>query len=246
MSRQMQNKRFADRFRLLVFDWDGTLMDSQGRIVACLARALEETGLPPLAPERLSNVIGLGLPEAARQLLPHVPESVVERFIAAYRRHYLSDKGEATPLFPGARETLQALHEAGFLLAVATGKSRRGLARSLEETGCGDLFLASRCADECFSKPHPQMLQDIMTDLDTPPEQTLMIGDTEYDLLMAANAGTASVAVSYGVHERERLLSHNPLACLDAIEEILPWLGLDEGPEKAAGATGFRDAGREA
>ena len=216
-------------FRLLVFDWDGTLMDSEARIVACLARALDDLGLPPLPRQRLSNVIGLGLPEAGRDLLPDAEPALVARFIERYRHHFLV--GDATPssLFPGARETLQRLSDAGFLLAVATGKSRRGLERSLAETECGDFFAVTRCADECFSKPHPQMLREIMTDLDTPAQQTLMIGDTEYDLQMAVNAGTAALAVSYGVHDAARLLRHGPLACLDHIAEIIPWLGIRHG-----------------
>lgn len=219
-------------FQLLVFDWDGTLMDSEAHIVASLEKALADLDLPSLPRERLSNVIGLGLSEAVRDLLPDVDQDVVADFIDRYRHHYLSADPVSSALFPGALETLSRLANAGYLLAVATGKSRHGLERSLKETGCAEFFAVTRCADECFSKPHPQMLQEIMTDLDTPSHQTLMIGDTEYDLQMAGNAGTAALAVSYGVHERERLLQHGPLGCLDHIAEIIPWLGIPhEGRE---------------
>lgn len=225
----MNMKSTSSPFQLLVFDWDGTLMDSEARIVACLGMALADLDLPSLPRERLSNVIGLGLPEAVRNLLPTADEHLMTRFIERYRLHFLAGDQVASTLFPGVLETLRRLGEAGFMLAVATGKSRRGLDRSLAETGCADLFVASRCADECFSKPHPQMLLEIMADLDTPPHETLMIGDTEYDLQMAGNAGTAALAVSYGVHERARLLQHGPLACLDDIAEIIPWLGVRHG-----------------
>lgn len=216
-------------FQLLVFDWDGTLMDSEARIVACLEMALADLGLPALPRERLSNVIGLGLPEAVRDLLPEADHELVARFTDRFRHYFLSPDPVPSALFPGALETLIRLADAGYLLAVATGKSRRGLDRSLAETGCAGLFTTTRCADECFSKPHPQMLLEIMTDLDTPPHETLMIGDTEYDLQMAGNAGTAALAVSYGVHDPARLLRHGPLACLDDISEIIPWLGIRHG-----------------
>jgi len=229
----MNTKTTAPLFHLLVFDWDGTLMDSEARIVACLEMALADLGLPSLPRERLSNVIGLGLPEAVRDLLPDAGHELVARFIDRFRHHFLSPEPVPSTLFPGVLETLTRLADAGYLLAVATGKSRRGLDRSLTETGCAGLFAITRCADECSSKPHPQMLLEIMTDLDTPPHQTLMIGDTEYDLQMAGNAGTAALAVSYGVHERARLLQHGPLACLDHIAEIVPWLGVRHGEREA-------------
>ena len=219
-------------FQLLVFDWDGTLVDSEGRIVACMEAAFQDLDLTPLPRDQLRDVIGLGLAEAVARLLPRADESLRRRFVERYRHHYLARSGAPTPLFPGARRTLERLAADGYLLAVATGKSRRGLARSLEETGCAHLFAVTRCADECFSKPHPQMLQEIMTDLDTPPERTLMIGDTEYDLLMARNAGVPRIGVSYGVHGRERLLRHAPLVCLDRIEALPPWL---EGQDDSRG-----------
>jgi len=209
---------------LLVFDWDGTLMDSEARIVDCLELALADLDLPLLPRDSLKDIIGLGLQEAIHQLMPELDEIMAQKFTERYRAHYLSEQQCPTKLFPGTLETLQALSQQGHMLAIATGKARRGLDRSLTDSGCGDLFVASRCADECFSKPHPQMLLEIMTLLDTPPEQTLMIGDTEYDMLMAQNAGAHALAVSYGVHERSRLLQHGALECLNDIRDIIGWL----------------------
>ncbi len=209
-----------NRFKLLVFDWDGTLMDSEAQIVSSLTNVIAELELDERTNPALRNVIGLGLPEAIRQLYPDEEKDIVERFIERYRHHFLSGNQGASVLFAGAIDVIRRLHAEGYLLAVATGKSRRGLDRSLDETKSGEYFHVTRCADETFSKPHPQMLLEIMTDLDVGPDETLMIGDTEYDLQMAAEAGTASLGVTYGVHELERLLAHQPLACLDDISEV--------------------------
>lgn len=211
-------------YKLLVFDWDGTLMDSEVRIVSCLSMTLSDLSLPALGRDALLNVIGLGLPEAVGALLPDADAALVRRFIDRYRYHFLSDHHAPAVLFPGARETLAMLDARGYLLAVATGKGRRGLEQSLDDTGCRNLFSVTRCADETASKPDPRMLREIMDIAGVAPVETLMIGDTEYDLQMARNAGTHALAVSYGVHARERLLACEPLGCLDAVTEILPWL----------------------
>jgi phosphoglycolate phosphatase len=157
-------------------------------------------------------------------LYPDADVVTREAFVHHYREHFLSSQQLPSLLFPGALETLQQLHQQGYLLAVATGKSRRGLDRSLEETDTRGLFHATRCADECFSKPHPQMLLEIMSVLDIMPVNTLMIGDTEYDMLMASQAGAAALAVDYGVHDRQRLLEQQPLDCLSDIRELHGWL----------------------
>jgi phosphoglycolate phosphatase len=211
-------------FRLLVFDWDGTLMDSEARIVSCLSMTLDDLGLAPVPRAQLLNVIGLGLPEVARALLPGEGVEKIHRFVDRYRYHFLSDHLAPSRLFPGALETLQELDRRDYLLAIATGKGRAGLQRALEDAACGALFVATRCADETASKPNPRMLLELMEAAGVAPSDTLMIGDTEYDLQMARNAGVDAVAVSYGVHERERLLGYAPLACLDEIGEIVPWL----------------------
>ncbi len=207
-------------FKLVVFDWDGTLMDSEAQITHSLANVITELALAERSHHELRNVIGLGLPEAIRQLYPDEGGDLIDTFVERYRHHFLAGKHGASVFFKGALAVIQRLHRDDYLLAVATGKSRRGLNRVLQESGTGDYFHITRCADETFSKPHPQMLLEIMAVLDVAPEETLMVGDTEYDLQMAAEAGTASLAVTYGVHSRERLLRHRPLACLNDISEV--------------------------
>ncbi len=211
------------RFELIVFDWDGTLVDSQEQIVGSMLAACADLAMAPPAREAIKDIIGLGLPEALDALFPGTGPEVRLRITDTYRRHFL---GTAMPskLFPGVQDTLHELYGQGYLLAIATGKGRRGLDRSLAETGLEDLFHATRCADESFSKPHPQMLLDLLEGLGVEPAHTLMVGDTEYDMQMACNAGTASLAVGYGVHHEQRLLGHNPLGCINAIADIKQWL----------------------
>lgn len=209
-------------FDLIVFDWDGTLMDSEAHIVASMERAIADLKLPALSRPTLSNVIGLGLAEAIARLLPAEGPAVRQSMVDRYRHHYF-DQDLSEP-FDGAGEVLRDLTNQGYLLAVATGKGRRGLDMVLESTGFGEYFHLTRCADETRSKPHPQMLQEIMDVLGVEPKATLMVGDTEYDLQMAHNAGAASLAVDYGVHARDRLLQCNPLGCLDNIQRLPGWL----------------------
>lgn len=210
-------------YRLLVFDWDGTLMDSEAQIVRCMQAAMGDMELPVLAPPRIRDIIGLGLKEAIDRLFPGQDDAFHARMVERYRHHWLgSERG--SELFEGAERTLVELRERGYLLGVATGKGRQGLDKVLVETGLGALFDATRCSDETRSKPDPLMLQEIMTVLGVTPDRTLMIGDTEYDLVMARNAGVDAMAVGYGVHTPERLLEHGPLDCLERIDQLLPWL----------------------
>ncbi len=211
-------------FELIVFDWDGTLMDSEARIVACIQAAFADLGLAEPTRDAARDIIGLGLEEAMERLLPTASSGLRARLVTGYRHHFLVTDQTASVLFPGARETLEWLAMRGLRLAVATGKSRVGLNKSLAETGMEGVFHATRCADETFSKPNPQMLFELMDELGARPEETLMIGDTEYDLEMARNAGVRSLAVSYGVHSPGRLLLHGPLACLDSLAAIPDWL----------------------
>lgn len=215
-------------FKLLVFDWDGTLMDSEARIVACMRAAIEELGLEPLSYAQMSNVIGLGLNEAIDMLFPGADEHFAGEFVDRYRHHFLGTEQRPSQLFPGAYDTLKALYSAGYWMAVATGKGRRGLDKALAETGCAEFFHVTRCADEAASKPHPEMLLDILQVMAVEPQQSLMIGDTEYDMQMARNASTHALAVSYGVHTVERLLRHEPLGCLNDIRELPAWLSAGE------------------
>lgn len=210
------------RFELLVFDWDGTLMDSEAHIVASMQRAMSDIQLPEMAREKIRDIIGLGLREAINRLLPEESDAVHIALVDRYRYHYFTD--DPCEPFEGVEPVLQQLSKQGYLLAVATGKGRRGLNRVLQSTGFGEYFIETRCADETCSKPDPQMLNEIMSVTGVEPVQTLMIGDTEYDLEMANAAKTASLGVDYGVHSRDRLLSCGPLACLSSISELPDWL----------------------
>lgn len=211
-------------YKLLVFDWDGTLMDSEAKIIACVDAATDELRSPRVNPDRIRNIIGLGLPEAMNSLFPERSERFRVRFVERYRHYFMEGNGLSSELFPGVQPTLQSLKEEGYLLGVATGKSRMGLERDFGVTGLGAVFDVTRCADETSSKPNPRMLEEIMDELAVVPEQTVMIGDTEYDLAMANKAGTHAVAVAYGVHGRDRLLKFNPCVCLDSITDLLEWL----------------------
>jgi phosphoglycolate phosphatase len=210
------------RIKFIVFDWDGTLMDSEAQIVTCLHAAIADLDLEPMDDNTVKNVIGLGLREAIDTLVPGRDDYFHQAFVAAYRTHWF--QSESSVLFEGAREVLDTIRQNDFLLGVATGKARRGLDRVLNDTGLTSCFHATRCADEAPSKPHPQMLRDLMAALDVLPEETIMVGDTEYDMEMATNAGVAKVAVRSGVHSGERLNRHAPLICLDRIADMPDWM----------------------
>ncbi len=210
------------RYRLIVFDWDGTLIDSQSAIVECMQEASRELGLPVPERERASHVIGLGLHDAMRIVAPELPAHRYPEFIDAYRRNFLAREDAMRP-FPGMRELLERL-KAERTLAVATGKSRRGLDRALKATRLEGHFTASRCADETQPKPHPAMLVELMEELGVARQASLMIGDTSHDLQMASAAGVDAVAVTYGAHPREGLLACGPLGCVSSVEELREWL----------------------
>ncbi len=211
------------RFELIVFDWDGTLMDSAGAIVASIQAAAVDLGLSPPTEARARHVIGLGLHDALRHVVPELEEGRYRQMAERYRHHYLS-QDQDLKLFDGAESLVRDLAAVGHLLAVATGKSRAGLNRSLAASGLGGNFHAARCADECHSKPHPQMLEQLMDELGVPSSLTLMIGDTTHDLEMARNAGTTALGVSYGAHSREALEAAAPLRCFDSIADLSAWL----------------------
>ena len=214
------------RFELLVFDWDGTLMDSAGAIVASIQASCRDLGLPAPERERAAHVIGLGLKDALSYAVPQLPPGDYGKLAERYRHHYLA-RDPDIELFPGMREMLADLKGKGHTLAVATGKSRIGLNRSLEATQLKQYFDSSRCADETHSKPHPAMLQELMRELLVAPEAALMIGDTVHDLQMALSAGVAALAVSYGAHPRDSLTALNPLACIDTPQDLASWLAIN-------------------
>jgi len=213
----------AKRFDLIVFDWDGTLLDSAAAIVTAIQSACTDLGLPPPSEARARHVIGLGLGDALRHAVPELAAEDYGRMVERYRFHYLSRDHELQ-LFSGVHELLAELAEAGFLLAVATGKSRAGLNRALQTSNLGPRFIASRCADECFSKPHPQMLHELMEELAVVPEKVLMIGDTTHDLQMARNASVSGLGVSYGAHPRSDLEALAPLAIVEHVAGLAAWL----------------------
>lgn len=210
------------KYRLIVFDWDGTVVDSHTAIAECMQEASRELGLPVPDRGRASHVIGLGLQDAMRVVAPTLPEHRYPEFVDAYRRHFRAREDTMQP-FIGMRELLRFLKEKR-TLAIATGKSRRGLERALRATGLQEEFSASRCADETHPKPHPAMLLELMAQLDFDASQALMVGDTSHDLQMAAAAGVPAVAVSYGAHARDSLMACGPLGCVSSVGALLEWL----------------------
>jgi phosphoglycolate phosphatase len=212
-----------EAYRLVVFDWDGTLMDSTGQIVAAAMATISDLGLPERQPDAVRDIIGLGLREGWHRLFPELDAEGFAAFVDAYRERFLSPAFQTARLFERAAEVVEELAGRGMVLAVATGKSRRGLDRDLQATGLGRFMAGSRTADETRSKPHPAMLLELMQGLGAAPETTLMVGDTEWDLEMARRAGVAAVAAGYGAHAPERLQRYAPLACIDRIE-LLPGL----------------------
>jgi phosphoglycolate phosphatase len=211
------------QFDLIVFDWDGTLVDSTHAIVESILGAAEDVGLPLPTEAAARGIIGLELHAAIAALFEGISDEQV-RFVAERYRYHFLVRDHAIPMFDGVAEAIEELVGEGFMLSVATGKTRRGLDRAMTTTELHPHFLASRCADECFSKPHPQMLHEIMDELGVMPERTLMIGDTSYDLQMASNAGVSSLAVSYGAQPLENLLEYAPLAHFDRFTKLHQWL----------------------
>jgi phosphoglycolate phosphatase len=210
------------RYDLIVFDWDGTVMDSTAIIARSIQAACRDMNLPVPSDEAASFVIGMGLVEALRHAVPEATESMYAPLAARYRHHYLSQDA-SIPLFEGARETIIELHESGYWLAVATGKNRNGLDRVLASTEMGKYFHASRTADQTFSKPHPAMLLEIMEELGLTEDRVLMVGDTTHDLQMAINARVDAVGVTHGAHPAELLSELNPLALLSGFNELRTW-----------------------
>ena len=209
------------RFGLVVFDWDGTLVDSLGRIVGAMQSTIAELSLPPRTDDALREGIGLGFDEVVARLFPALARADRARVRDSFRDHFLAG-GRTAQLFPGARAALERIAAGGATLAVATGKGRAGLDRELAETGLADLMVATRCVDECASKPAPDMLEQLMDCTGHARDATLMVGDSEYDLLMARAARTAAVGVAGGAHAHELLARHAPLAVVASVAELPP------------------------
>lgn len=211
------------KFDLIAFDWDGTLFDSTALIVRCIQSACRDLGLAVPRDVDAAFVIGLGLHDALRHVTPDLPPERVDELGRRYRHHYLARQHELA-LFEGTLAMLHALKARQHFLAVATGKNRTGLDQALAQSDLYGLFDATRTADETASKPHPLMLQELMAQMGASPERTLMVGDTTHDLLLARNAGTASVAVSYGAHDRAAFDEHAPLFVAHSTRELHDWL----------------------
>ncbi len=199
-------------------------MDSAARIVACMQQAARDLQQPELTDSAVRDIIGLGLPEAIRILIPGIAEDMIDPMRERYGHHFLGDDPTPVKLFPGVREGLEKLQRQGFVLAVATGKSRRGIDKVFSSTGLGDVFVASRGADETASKPDPLMINEILAETGMRAEHALMIGDTEYDMEMAANAGIDGLAVSYGVHTLARMQPFSPVQEVHSFTEMVNWL----------------------
>lgn len=221
----MTKKPAAPHPELVVFDWDGTLVDSAGDIVDAMVRASEAIGIEPPPQDRMRRAIGLGLVEAFRQIFEGRTEAELRTLMEQYRAHYVNlpptVHGKA---FTSVDSMLRTLHGRGHSLAVATGKSRAGLDRSLGANSFAGLFRSSRCADETASKPDPLMLEELSLELCVEPEQMLMVGDTTYDMEMAARFGCAAVGVAWGVHETDELQAAGAEVVLDDIGHLPEWL----------------------
>jgi len=209
-----------NRFDLIIFDWDGTLIDSIDWIARCLQNAANNTRHTTPNYQSAKDVIGLSIDKAIAALFPDANENEVHTLVDHYEKAYFSKKISRDDLFTGVFDMLEALKKNGYLLAIATGKTREGLDEALNATGTVDLFSITRCADETQSKPHPKMLEEIMTHLQISPERVLMVGDSTHDLQMAINAGIASVGVASGSHDADQLLQYQPLHCLSNPVEL--------------------------
>lgn len=209
---------------LVIFDWDGTLLNSLAKICYCMQLAAADANLESRSETDIRGIIGLGLPEALATLYPDASHTPLRVLRERYSHHFLIQDSRPCELFPGVRETLEELKCRGHHITVATGKSRKGLERALNNMGWQDYFHATRCADETRSKPNPLMLSELLSELDYKVEDAMMVGDTEFDLAMAANLGMRRVGVSYGAHEPERLRIHQPEAIIDNFSELLDML----------------------
>ncbi len=205
---------------LVIFDWDGTLCDSTDKIVYCMQRAAEAEGLESLSSDAIKNIIGLGLPEALRELYPSINSELVDRMRHSYAHYYLEADQTPSLFFPGVEDVLETLLSRGDHLAVATGKSRAGLNRVMLSMGAETWFHGSRCSDETASKPHPKMLHELLIEFRYTAGDAVMVGDTEFDMEMAMRADMPRIAVDYGAHHVSRLEPYQPLACLSSFSEL--------------------------
>lgn len=212
-----------NNYDLIIFDWDGTLANSTQLIVDAICQGSVDVGLPVPSQEAASGIIGLGFREACYALFGQIPDAQLTELTGRYSYYYGQGENDI-PLFAGVPEAIAQLTDKGISLAVATGKGRAGLNRALDKSGIKQHFMATRCVDECHSKPHPQMILDLMDEAGAEPHRTLMVGDTSFDLQMAQNANVGSLGVTYGAHPLARLLPHAPIAHFDRFDQLGHWL----------------------
>ena len=207
-------------FKVAIFDWDGTVVDSVEHITDCLHHAATTIGFPALDRAAYRNIIGLGLVEALKQLYPGITAEQMGSMRKAYSRHFMATSAANQRVFPGITGILETLHGSKRHCAIATGKSRRGLDLALQASGLAHWFHLSRCADETRSKPDPAMLLEILAHFQIEPDEAVMIGDTVYDLAMAESIGMPAIGVTWGVHESEALAAHKPIAITGDMAEL--------------------------
>ena len=213
-----------NKFELIIFDWDGTLMDSSARIVSCLQRAADDLKLPVPNDNDARHIIGLNLRDSLTQLFGDVSAAQSNKYIERYRYHFYHPQADQMKMFDGVMDGLAALDRSGLLLAVATGKGRQGLDPILKEYELAEFFVMTRCADEAFGKPNPKMLFDILEFTGQDVSKAVMVGDTTYDLEMAGNAGMHSIAVDYGMHDLTLLNKYKPAASFSDFSQLTHWL----------------------
>ncbi len=219
-------------YQLVVFDWDGTLMDSTLKIANCIRASAEDADLPKPSIEQAKQIIGLGLHECMSVLFPDASEAQRALMVDRYKYHFVTGDGTEQALFQGVESGLRLLEEQGVLMAVATGKSRVGLDRAFSVTSVSEFFTVTRCADESRTKPHPQMLHEILDFTAIDANKAIMIGDTAFDIEMAQAAGIDSLGVTYGAHDQDKLDSHNPTHLVSSVSGVFSWLS-DGKLEKA-------------
>ncbi|WP_100641096.1 HAD family hydrolase [Alteromonas facilis] len=212
------------KFPLVIFDWDGTVMDSAAKISKCMQLAALDCGLPAPEQKAVEHIIGISLGPAIAQLFKISDEKLINQLVERYKFNYLNMDTTPCPLFPGVMPLFSALQQQGTTLAVATGKARRGLNRAWEQTQTGAFFSFSCCADEAESKPSPDMLKQILANSGYSAEEAVMIGDTTYDMQMAESIGMARIGVNYGVHDESKLLQHKPLLVAESVAQLHQFL----------------------
>jgi len=212
------------KYKLVIFDWDGTIMDSVGRIVSCVKTVQQASGLELSSEQAIKDIIGLSLDKALLTLTPNLNSQQLATMVEAYRVEYVENDLTPTPIFTAFESLLMALRQQGTLIAIATGKGRSGLDRVIVQSGFGHYFCDTVCATEANSKPDPQMIELLLARLGIEHDQAVMIGDSSLDMAMAQHAGVDAIGVTYGAHTRQVLAQHQPVAIVDQPEELISHL----------------------